>query len=182
MSRAGLVLPTLTTSAWFRLRGVRCGVVRCEGRPPLLDASGDVRLGERVAFRNRAARTELGARPGARLEIGARTFVNQGCSLVAELDIRIGDDVRIGDGVGVYDSNHHALEEGAPIERAPVAIGDNAWLARGAIVLPGVTIGAHSVVAAGAVVTAPVPDHVLVAGNPARIVRELAASPGWRRG
>lgn len=182
MSRAALVAPTIAASAWFRVRGVRCGVVRCEGRPPLLDASGEVALGEGVAFRNRASRTELGARPGARLEIGPRSFVNQGCSLVAELSIRIGADARIGDLVGIYDSNHHALEEGARVERAPVAIGDNVWIARGAVVLPGVTIGDHSVVAAGAVVTGDVPGAVLVAGNPARVVRRLTASPGWRRG
>ena len=108
--------------------------------------------------------------------------MNQGASIVAEREIRIGEDVRIGDLVGVYDSNHHALERGAPVETAAVAIGDNVWLARGAVVLPGVSIGRGSVVAGGAIVTSAVPVGVGVAGNPARVVRELDAPPGWRRG
>ena len=108
--------------------------------------------------------------------------MSRSASIVAEREIRIGEDVRIGDLVGVYDSNHHALEHGAPVEIGAVAIGDNVWLARGAVVLPGVSIGRSSVVAAGAIVTASVPEGVLVAGNPARVVRELDAPPGWRRG
>ena len=176
-------LHSVRATAWLRARGVSVdGLVRCDGPPPLIDAGGRVRLARRVAFRNRSSRSEIGARPGAVLEIGSRTFVNQGASIVAEREIRIGEDVRIGDLVGVYDSNHHALEQGTPVETAPVVIGDNVWLARGAVVLPGVSIGRNSVVAAGAIVTADVPESVLVAGNPARVVRELHAPAGWRRG
>jgi acetyltransferase-like isoleucine patch superfamily enzyme len=178
-----LAAHSLRATAWMRVRGVTMdGVVRCDGPPPLVDASGDVHLAAGVSFRNRAMRSEIGARPGGRLRVGARTFINQGASIVAETDIRIGEDVRIGDLVGIYDSDHHALEQGAAVGRAPVAIGDNAWLARGVIVLPGVTIGRHSVIAAGAVVTASVPDAVLAGGNPARVIRTLTAGEGWRRG
>jgi maltose O-acetyltransferase len=181
--RPALTFHSVRATAWLRARGVAVeGMVRCDGPPPLVDAGGRVRLGHRVAFRNRSSRSEIGARPGAVLEIGHRTFVNQGASIVAAREIRIGEDVRIGDLVGVYDSNHHALEHGAPVEIEAVAIGDNVWLARGAVILPGVSIGRSSVVAAGAIVTASVPEGVLVAGNPARVIRELDAPPGWRRG
>ncbi len=183
MSRARLALDSARATAWLRLRGVSVdGVIRCDGPPPLLDASGPVHLAEGVAFRNRSARSEIGARREGALRIGARTFVNQGASIVATREIVIGEDVRIGDLVGIYDSDHHALEEGGEVGSAPVSVGDNAWLARGVIVLPGVSIGRHSVVAAGAVVTGSIPDAVLAAGNPARVVRRLSASEGWRRG
>jgi len=56
---------------------------------------------------------------------------------------------------------------------APITIGDNVWIGRAAIVLPGVTIGDHSVVAAGSVVTKSVPANAIVAGNPARVLRYI---------
>jgi serine acetyltransferase len=62
-----------------------------------------------------------------------------------------------------------------------VVIGDGTWVGTRAIVLPGVTIGSRAVVAAGSVVTRDVPDEVLVAGNPARVVRELTYPPYCRR-
>jgi acetyltransferase-like isoleucine patch superfamily enzyme len=175
-----LAIQSLRCMARLRRGGARTGLVTCEGRLPSLTAGGEIRLG-RVALRGRTACVELGAGPGARLEIGDRVFVNQGATLVAATSVRIGDDVRIGDFAGVYDTNHHPVEEGAPVRRAPVEIGDNAWLGRGAIVLPGSRIGEHAVVAAGSVVSGEVPPRTLVAGNPARPVRDLEASAGWRR-
>lgn len=180
--KGGLIARSAMATAVLRARGVRCGVVTCDGRLPALVTGGEVRLGDRLAFRNRVARSEIGAVAGARLAIGDRGFVNQGAVIVASTSITIGDDVRIGDHAAIYDSDHHALEEGAPVTTAPVRIGANVWIARAAIVLPGVTVGDHSVVAAGAVVTRSVPERSLVAGNPARVVRALAASEGWRRG
>jgi len=171
-------------SAWctaaLRMRGVRCGLVTCEYRQPQIYAHGTVILG-RVALRGRLAPIELGANAGGHLSVGDRTFINQGASIVATSRIEIGDDVRIGDFVGVYDSDFHPLDELSPSRQAPVKIGNNVWLARGAIVLPGVEIGDHAVVGAGSVVTTSVPDRTLVAGNPAQFVRRLSASPDWRR-
>jgi acetyltransferase-like isoleucine patch superfamily enzyme len=171
-------------SAWctaaLRLRGVRCGLVTCEYRQPQIYAHGTVILG-RVALRGRLAPIELGANAGGHLSIGDRTFINQGASIIATSRIEIGDDVRIGDFVGIYDSDFHPVDETSVSRQAPVKIGNNVWLARGAIVLPGVEIGDHAVVAAGSVVTMSVPDRTLVAGNPAQIIRRLSASPEWRR-
>jgi acetyltransferase-like isoleucine patch superfamily enzyme len=135
----------------------------------------------RVALRGRLAPIELGANAGGRLSIGDRTFINQGASIVATSRIEIGDDVRIGDFVGIYDSDFHPMDEISESRRAPVKIGNNVWLARGAIILPGVEIGDHAVIGAGSVVTTSVPDRTLAAGNPAQIIRRLSASAGWRR-
>nr|MDP9466593.1 hypothetical protein [Actinomycetota bacterium] len=80
----------------------------------------------------------------------------------------------------VMDSNSHGVEGRSHVE-APVHIGDGTWIGARAMVLPGVNIGRRVLVAAGAVVTRDVPDDVLVAGNPARVVRSLDYPPGCKR-
>jgi acetyltransferase-like isoleucine patch superfamily enzyme len=178
--RLELLVQSARCAARLRRRGIRAGLVTCEGRLPVVHGGGECRVG-RLALRGDVAPVELGAVAGGRLEIGDRAFVNQGASIVASLAITIGEDARIGDFAAVYDSDHHPVEEGAEVRRAPVVLGRNVWLGRGAIVLPGVTIGDHAVVAAGAVVASDVPDRTLVAGNPARPLRTLSASASWRR-
>lgn len=164
----------------FRRHGARTGIVTCHGKLPVVHGGGTTRIG-RLRISGRAARAEIGAKPGAQLTIGHRVGVNQGISLVAEVSITIGDYTRIGDHVAVYDSSYHPVEEGGEVRRAPVTIGHNVWIGRAAIILPGVTIGDHSVVAAGSVVTKDVPARTLVAGSPAKHVRSLTASDDWRR-
>jgi maltose O-acetyltransferase len=113
---------------------------------------------------------------GSHLRIGARCFANFGLVALDVAPITIGDDVQIG-------PNVQLLTPTPPVEpeprrdkweaAEPIAIGDNVWLGGGAIVLPGVTIGANAVVGAGSVVTRDVPANVVVVGNPARVVRSL---------
>ncbi|MCU1693468.1 MAG: acetyltransferase [Frankiales bacterium] len=114
------------------------------------------------------------------IRIGSRVFVNCGTVIIAVKGIEIGDDVAFANEVMVLDSDSHGVE-GRPHVEAPVRIGDGTWLGARAMVLPGVTIGKRVLVAAGAVVTRDVPDDVLVAGNPARVVRALTYPAGCRR-
>lgn len=180
MKRATLAIQTARCALLLRRRGVKTGVVSCDGQLPVVYSEGNVKLG-RVALRGMIAPVELGATAGGTLAIGDRVFINQGATITATLSIEIGDDTRIGDFAAIYDSDHHPVEQGAEVRRAPVSIGRNVWIARAATVLPGVTIGDHAVVAAGAVVTDDVPARTLVAGNPARVIRTLHAEDGWRR-
>jgi len=115
-----------------------------------------------------------------RMRIGDRVFVNTGTVIIAVEEIVIGDDVAFANEVLLLDSDSHGVE-GRPHRQAPIRIGDGCWLGARAIVLPGVTLGKRVLVAAGAVVTRDVPDDCLVAGNPARVVRELHYPPGCRR-
>jgi acetyltransferase-like isoleucine patch superfamily enzyme len=147
---------------------------------PRVLGQGTVRLG-RICLRGSIAPVELGATRGGELTIGDGSYLNQGCSIVSTLRIDIGEGVRIADFVAIYDTDYHPVDQASEIRQAPVVIEDNVWIGRGAIVLPGVRIGTHSVVAAGAVVTTDVPERTLVAGSPARAVRALAAEDGWRR-
>jgi maltose O-acetyltransferase len=113
---------------------------------------------------------------GANIRIGAGCFANFNVVMLDCAAIEIGDRVQIAPAVQLYTATHplDARERAAGLESAlPIHIGDDVWLGGGAIILPGVSVGAGSVVAAGAVVTRDVPAGVLVAGNPARVIRSL---------
>jgi maltose O-acetyltransferase len=113
---------------------------------------------------------------GYHTHIGARTFVNFGLVALDVAPISIGDDVQIGPRVQLLTPTHPLEPESRRAEweaAEPITIGENAWLGGGVIVCPGVTIGADTVVGAGAVVTQDLPSGVLAVGSPARVVRAL---------
>ncbi|MCW5837573.1 MAG: sugar O-acetyltransferase [Labilithrix sp.] len=113
---------------------------------------------------------------GAQIRIGARTFVNFNLVALDVASITIGEDVQIGPSVQLLTPTHPTEPEPrrAKIEAAkPIVIGDNVWLGGGVIVCPGVSIGANTVVGAGAVVTRDLPPDVVAVGNPARVIRSL---------
>lgn len=113
---------------------------------------------------------------GDRITVGDRVFANFGLTALDVAPITIGDDVQIGPYVQLLTPTH-PVEPGPRRDKweqaLPITIGDNVWLGGGVIVLPGVTIGAETVVGAGAVVTRDLPAGVLALGNPARVVRSL---------
>jgi maltose O-acetyltransferase len=113
---------------------------------------------------------------GARVRIGARTFVNYGPTALDVAPITIGDDCQIGPHVQLLTPTHPVEPQPRrdKLEAArPITIGHNVWVGGGAIVLPGVTIGENTVVGAGAVVTRDLPANVVAVGNPARVIRRL---------
>lgn len=112
---------------------------------------------------------------GADISVGRNVFVNQNCTFYDLGGLDIADDVMIGPNVNIITSSH-------PVEPSkrrdfvvakPILIERNVWIAAGATVIGGVTVGENSVVAAGAVVTRDVPPNTLVGGNPAGIIRSL---------
>jgi serine acetyltransferase len=121
--------------------------------------------------------------PDPVLRIGDRCVIGRGSHIVAHADIRIGDDVWTGPYVYITDQNHGYADPDTPIGRQlpvnkPVEVGAGSWIGAGAIVLPGARIGRNVVVAAGSVVRGEVPDHSVVAGVPARVVRSRTQE-GW---
>ncbi len=109
--------------------------------------------------------------------IGARTRTSNNICLICCSKITVGENCKIGDQVAIYDSDFHEIN---PENRStnqgvvsPVTIGNNVWLGSRVIVLKGVTIGDHSVVAAGAVVTKSIPPRSLAGGVPARVIRDI---------
>lgn len=110
-----------------------------------------------------------------RIEIGPNTELSA-TSIVSQISVTIGSRVLFGPGVVIMDSDGHPVDRRLPDtpehqKRAPVRIEDHAWIGLGAVIMKGVTIGHHAVVAAHAVVTRDVPPHGVVAGNPARLIK-----------
>jgi acetyltransferase-like isoleucine patch superfamily enzyme len=128
---------------------------------------------------------------GVRVSIGSRTHVGGGTLLDAACGIEVGDDVLIAFDVLVMDHDSHSLvftqrrhdvsawmagrKDWTHVPRQSVRIESKAWVGTRAIILKGVTVGEGGVVAAGSVVTRDVPPWTIVAGNPARVIRELTA-------
>lgn len=113
---------------------------------------------------------------GLEINVGRNVFVNQNCTFYDLGGLDIADDVMIGPNVSIITSGHplEPSQRRASVIARPVVIERNVWIASGAIIIGGVTVGENSVIAAGAVVTRDVPPNSLVGGNPARVIRSLA--------
>lgn len=113
---------------------------------------------------------------GKNIYIGNSVFFNINCMIIDNNRVEIRDHVMFGPGVQIYTAAHDLMAEtrnqGWEIAKS-ILIEHSVWIGGCAILLPGVRIGEKSVVGAGAVVTKDVPPSVVVAGNPARIVREI---------
>ena len=111
---------------------------------------------------------------GKNITIGKNVFFNTGCSFQDRGGITIGNGSLIGMNVTIATLNHGlSLEIRNTTYPSPVVIGENVWIGSNATILPGVTIGDNSVVAAGAVVTKVVPENTVVAGVPAKVVKKI---------
>ena len=123
---------------------------------------------------------------GFNIEVGDNTFINQNCTLLDTYPIRIGNDVQIGPNCAFYPVGHpvraadRVFSDAETGERrswttgAPIEIGDGCWIGGSVVVVAGVKIGARTTVGAGSVVTRSLPPDVFAAGNPCRVIRELA--------
>lgn len=126
---------------------------------------------------------DLGPDPIVR--IGSGVVLGRGSHIVGHQSIDIGDDVYTGPYIYVTDQNHGYTDPEVPIGKQwpvnePVSIGPGCWIGTGAVILPGARLGRNVVVAAGSVVRGTFPDHCVVAGVPARVVRRLDADGRWR--
>jgi acetyltransferase-like isoleucine patch superfamily enzyme len=112
---------------------------------------------------------------GDEIRVGRRVFVNQNCTFYDLGGLDISDDVMIGPNVSLITSGHplEPSQRRAATTGKPIVIEKGVWIAAGAIIIGGVTVGEHSVVAAGSVVTKDVPANSLVGGNPARVIRSI---------
>src|SRR5665213_4621741 len=112
---------------------------------------------------------------GDEIRVGHNVFVNQNCTFYDLGGLDIADDVMIGPNVSLITTGHPVEPSGrrSVTIGKPIAIERNVWIAAGATIIGGVTVGENSVVAAGAVVTKDVPPNIFVGGNPARVIRSI---------
>jgi acetyltransferase-like isoleucine patch superfamily enzyme len=160
----------------LRLRGARIGMKPNFGRRLNVARPWGLQMGSRAMIEDDVY-LKLAA-DSARLVLGERVFIGRGCEIDVIEHVRIGDNVLLAPGVFITDHNHgmlanHPMNE-QPCTSAPVVIGDDCWIGAGAVILPGVTIGSGAIVGANAVVTSIVEPNSMVAGIPARLLRQRA--------
>lgn len=115
---------------------------------------------------------------GCHIHAGDFVFFNFNCVVLDVMPVTIGSGVMFGPAVQIYTATHpvDAAERRRGLEFArPVTIGSDVWVGGGAILCPGVTVGSRTVIGAGSVVTRDIPDDVVAAGNPCRVIRRLVA-------
>ena len=117
-----------------------------------------------------------------RIRVGEHCTIGDSCFLDGRDGLTIGDSVNLGSHVTIYTRQHDVDSSDFAEVGGPVSIGDHAWVASHAIVLPGVTIGEGAVVAAGSVVTKDVAPFTMVGGNPARYIRDRSRDLTYRLG
>lgn len=112
--------------------------------------------------------------PARTLFIGSRTCISSNVKILAHESISIGRDCMIADGVQIFSGDGHPVfKDGKRVNPdKTVTIGDNVWIGLNAIILKGVNIGRGAIVASGAVVSKDVPPNSIVAGNPAKVIKE----------
>lgn len=112
---------------------------------------------------------------GANIELGERVFFNFNCVVLDVCPVRIGSFTLFGPSVQILTPMHpwNAAERRKKEFGKPIEIGSDVWVGGGAIILPGVRIGARAVIGAGSVVSRDIPDGMFAAGNPCRVVREI---------
>lgn len=113
---------------------------------------------------------------GTNIHVGNNFYANFNCVILDVAEVRIGDNCFIAPQVGIYTATHpiDPIERAKGIESAkPVNIGNNCWIGGNAVINPGVSLGHNVVVGSGAVVTKSFGDNVVIAGNPAKIIKRV---------
>ena len=113
---------------------------------------------------------------GTHIEVGKNFFANYNCTILDVSKVTFGDNCLLAPNVAIYTAGHpvHPDIRNTGYEYGiEVTIGDNVWIGGNTVICPGVHIGSNSVIGAGSVVTKDIPDRVIAAGNPCRVIREI---------
>ena len=174
-------LGVLRSQVAHRRQGVTVGNrVRLLGTVRVFN-SGSMDLHDRVLIDGRHEPIIISTFASGKLTIEEGVFMNYGGDIACADSITIGAYTRIGPRVTIGDHNAHPIDAETPDTPAPILIGADVWLGRSSIVLPGVTIGRGTLVAAGSVVTKSLPECVIAAGVPAKPIRDISMPPGFHR-
>lgn len=119
--------------------------------------------------------------------IGSRCVIGRGSHIVGHWSIELGDEIQLAPYVYITDQNHSYDNPEEPVgwqrpSEAAVRIGSGSWLGTHVVILPGTDLGRNTTVAAGAVVRGTFPDHVVLGGVPAKVLRHYSPERGWQPG
>jgi acetyltransferase-like isoleucine patch superfamily enzyme len=168
------------------LRGVDCGKgLKCYGLPVMIRmVNSRIRIGKNCSFRSDFTSNLVGInrkcvittlRRGAEVTIGNNCGFS-GTVIASAGSISIGKNVLCGANTTITDYDWHGVapdSRNKPADPKPVTIEDNVWLGLNSVVLKGVTIGKNSVIGANSVVTKNIPENVIAAGNPCRVIKQI---------
>ncbi len=178
---------------WFGAQGARAGAgLKLVGRPELrLAEGGEIVLGDRVTLFSRPNSNPLQLHTpcalkllarGARIHIGAGSALS-GTVICAAVSVTLGERVLVGANCKITDTDFHPLsaearrrDRNAGAASRLVVIEDDVFIGAGAVILKGTTLGAGCVVGAGAVVSGQFPPGAIIAGNPARVIKEVESA------
>ena len=113
---------------------------------------------------------------GSHIEVGKNFFANYNCTIIDVAKVVIGDNCQMAPGISIYTAGHpiHPDVRNTQYEYGiEVTIGDNVWIGGNTTICPGVHIGSNTVIGAGSVVTKDIPDWVVAAGSPCRVIRKI---------
>jgi acetyltransferase-like isoleucine patch superfamily enzyme len=119
--------------------------------------------------------------------IGKKCVIGRGSHIIGHWSIVLGDEIQTGPYVYITDQNHSYEDPDQPVGWQPptvaaVRIGSGSWLGANVVILPGTVLGRNTTVAAGAVVRGEFPDHVVLGGVPAKVLRHYSVERGWQSG
>lgn len=113
---------------------------------------------------------------GKHIEVGKNFYANYNCTILDVAKVKIGDNCMFAPNVSIFTAGHpvHPVSRNTMYEYGiEITIGDNVWIGGNTVVLPGVKIGSNTVIGAGSVVTKDIPDWVIAAGNPCKVIRKI---------
>lgn len=174
---AGSVYGALMRLFWAKIYLRKCqkvgSAVTVSGKPLLVN-KGRIELGDSVRIWSSINRAKIFVEKGGLLTIGENSRIN-GAHISASVKVEIGKNVRIAPYVIIIDDDYHDVKDhfAETSKKGAIVIEDDVWLAMSCKVLKGVRIGQGSVVATGAVVTKDVPPYTVVAGVPAKVIKQI---------
>lgn len=113
---------------------------------------------------------------GKNIEVGKNFFANYNCTILDVAKVTIGDNCQMAPNVAIYTAGHPVhpdIRNTAYEYGIEVTIGDNVWIGGNTVICPGVHIGSNTVIGAGSVVTKDIPEWVIAAGNPCKVIRKI---------
>lgn len=166
------IFTCLFRGLFYKLRFEKCGrLLRAEKGVRVIKKNADISLGNKVFLHRHCKLSVYGTDGQAKLKIGDNVAIGDRTEIHAGCEVTIGDNSLISWDCCIMDRDYHKLMSDTEIFK-PVHIGINVWIGSRALILKGITIGDGAVVAAGSVVTRDVPAKTIVAGNPARVIKE----------